>query len=88
MKMGRMNRVPRVMTMREPIRAPKIWPTPMVRPAAQPTLPPGRKNASELTLLAKFMTFASPVARVMLKPSPSMNAIVQNVPVPGPKKPS
>jgi hypothetical protein len=39
-------------------------------------------------LLVRFTTFVKAVARVSSSPSSEMQAIAQNVPVPGPKKPS
>ena len=60
----------------------------VVSPGRKRTLPPRRKNASELRLLAKFMSLVWLVARVRLNPRQSIKAMAQKVPAPGPKKPS
>ena len=85
---GRMNFTPFLTTVREPSRAPIHAPAAMHSPAPTYAWPAARKTPSEATLLAKFITLVWAVARVMLKPSRIIYAIAQNVPVPGPKKPS
>lgn len=39
-----MNFVPRVMTIREPIRAPTSWPNPITKPGRNSTFPPAKKS--------------------------------------------
>ena len=76
------------MAMPEPTKLPAMEQTAVVRAIAQMTLPASRKLTIEAKLLAQLKTFALPLAVFRSSLQRLQNAMMANVPVPGPTRPS
>ena len=87
-KIGRMNLAPPLTATPAPNRAPIICPTAMTPPTPNRTCPVMRNNASDARLLDRFIAFVYAVAAKRFQPMPTRQAMVQRLPVPGPKNPS
>jgi hypothetical protein len=83
---GRISRAPKRMALWEPNQPPAIAPSAMHRPSSHSIFPPSAKNRTLATLLVKFRSLVSAVARVSPSPRSATRLVEHKVPVPGPKE--